>query len=304
MNSLCSMTGFGLARGQAAGWRVGVECRSVNHRALDARVFLPNGAGALEAPVLELVRERVDRGRVEIRIDVQPDGSDVAGTLGVIDEARFIAILRELKELARAHALPHEPTLSDVLTFRCQMENDGSLSLDEGVQQTLMACVEQALDDLVSTRRVEGAGIAADLTAHLDDITGNLQALDAIYPEEQEAFRGRLQDRVRQAMERFEIDEIDLGAGRLAQELVYYGERSDVSEEIQRAQSHLGKLRELFEGGQDAGAVGKTIDFYLQELIRETNTMASKSNSAALTDRAVAMKTSIEKMREQAANVE
>lgn len=312
MSSLCSMTGFGRAQCRVQGCRVQVEVRSVNHRTLDARIILPDEARGLEAKILDEVRRRFHRGRLEGRIELIKDETFTSANLRLIDEARFEAVLRQLKSLAEAHRLSDQtlegagsgPTLSDVLAFSDHLVKsnpDSATSLDEATQTAVLGCVADALDALDAARRREGEGIAKDLNAHLDAIAANLTALEELYPREQASFQGRLEVRVREALERFGVD---LDHGRLAQEMVYYGERSDVSEEIQRAKSHLDKLRHLVEAAHDGEPRGKTIDFYLQELMREANTTASKSNAASLTDRAVAMKVSVEKMREQAANVE
>jgi uncharacterized protein (TIGR00255 family) len=305
MFSLRSMTGFGRARGQVRHWQVDVELRAVNQRGLEARMSLPAECRGLEARIHERIRQRLHRGRVEGRLELTPIDASSARGQKLLAEGRFAAILEQLKHLSRLHGLDAAPTLSDVLRFSEQLIVDdepmAEIALDEETQATIIACVDEALDALIAARLAEGAGIGRDLQRHLDDVEGAIEAIASLYPREQEAFRARLDARLRDCLERFGVD---LDESRLAQEFVLYADRSDVSEELQRARSHVHKLRNLVESRGNVEPVGKTLDFYLQELMREANTTASKSNSAALTDHAVAVKVSVEKMREQVANVE
>jgi uncharacterized protein (TIGR00255 family) len=295
-----SMTGYATASAQADGWVVSVEAKSVNHRGLDMRVSVPRECSWLEPQVAARIRERLERGRVQLSVTLDFDGSARGGEVTYIDESRFMALCRELRELSKASATgPLQ--LRDVLAFRDLLENDSAAQIDRD-NPALERAVGEALDGLVDSRRSEGRGIARDLQSHLDTLAADLDALIELLPAEMEAFRGRLKERVEQAVADFGAGDVD--DEKLAHELAFYADKADVSEELQRARSHIDTLGDLVADQDDEEAVGKTIDFYLQELIRETNTLGSKSSSAAGTDLVISMKATVEKMREQAANIE
>jgi uncharacterized protein (TIGR00255 family) len=328
-----SMTGYATATARAEGWVVSVEARSVNHRGLDTRLTVPRACAWMEPQIARMIRRRVHRGRVELRVELGMDVDAEQPRPGSIDAARFAAICAELRGLAASHELArpreagsaaeHSQTeartearieLSDVLQFRHHFEVTADPEIDRENPAVAQA-VESALAKLVEGREREGRGIARDLGEHLDQLSANLGQLRELLPGELAAFRARLQERVSAAL-------VEFGAGgldeeRLAQELAFYADRSDISEELQRAASHIERLRGLLtadspaaepETSADADSsrepLGKTVDFYLQELIRETNTMGSKSSSARGTDLVIAMKSIVERMREQAANIE
>lgn len=309
--SIYSMTGYATAVDRADGWVVNVHARSVNHRGLDTRFSLPYSLSSSESALGKLVRERFHRGRVELRVELEADHSAAGGSLRFFDAAQFEAVVEELRELGISEGLifANQLKLSDVLAFKHLFERSDGAEIDPE-NPAILSAVERALDELLRARLNEGEGIAQDLRAHLRELELNLGAMAELLPGEADAFRARLAQRVEEAVEAFGAG--DLEPERLAHELAFYADRSDVGEELQRAGSHVERLKELLEPGADASAEagqraeprGKTIDFYLQELIRECNTMGSKSNSARGTDLVIAMKATIERMREQAANVE
>src|SRR5690554_306807 len=309
------MTGYASTSHSAAGWVVNVEARSVNHRGLDARLTLPRACAALEPEILGMIREKMQRGRVEIRVEVVADERSGGATPARVDALRFANICRELRELGVENGLLSDASdleMSDVLVFRQHFEaaENAEVATIDPQNPALRGAIAAALRELVEARRGEGLGIVRDLRAHLEALARNLQALEALLPAELDAFRQRLGARLRDALAEFRAGEVD--QERLAVELVYYADKADICEELQRAQSHLTRVQALLAASshpEDApGALqepcGKALDFYLQELIRETNTMGSKSNSARATDLVIAMKSTIERMREQAANIE
>jgi uncharacterized protein (TIGR00255 family) len=297
------MTGYATSSAQADGWVVSVEARSVNHRGLDMSLSVPRECAWLEPKIAELVRQRMHRGRVQIRVELDL-GADADGVdVHYIDQTRFEAVCAELRELSNNTATG-PLTLGDVMELRHVFENKSVAEIDQD-NDALVTAVESALSVLIDTRESEGEGIAEDLVGHLDSLQENLERLEALLPRELEAFRARLKERVTQAVAEFGAGDLD--DEKLAQELAYYADKSDVSEELQRAKSHVEKLRGILGDAvhqESPEPVGKTIDFYLQELIRETNTMGSKSSSAAGTDIVIEMKSTVERMREQAANIE
>ena len=279
---------------------VDVECRSVNRKRLDVRVHLPGEFGELEPVIRKRAKERVGRGKLDIYVDFEllPGAETEGGRL--FDADRFNAVVRELQELSKKTATG-PVGLGDIVEFRELFERDQPFEVDEH-DEVLHETLQEALDGLVDSRTEEGGGLADDLLGHLDDFAASLGRYRERAPEEIEKLRGRIEQRVRDAVGDFDGAEPD--EQRLAQEIVYHADRADVSEELQRADAHVSTLRELIEESAVDEPVGKEIDFYLQELVREANTLSSKSITSELTEIAVSLKSTVEKMREQAANVE
>jgi uncharacterized protein (TIGR00255 family) len=292
------MTGFGSARVTSQGWAVKVECRSVNHRGLDLRVWAPRDWSWVEPYVQDIVRDYAMRGRVEVRVDVERDTSADAAT-AYIEPGTFSDIADELRKSARGANLEAIPTISDVLTVYLN-QVDGAHEPPEQ-DDVLEGAFHEALAALAASRAEEGERLYETMCGLLDEVASEVEAADELAAGAADEYQERLETRVREALTRFELDEIDERS--ILQEVAIYAERSDVSEEIQRARSHCEKLREVFDS-DTAEPVGKQIDFYLQELMREANTTGSKAGVVELTDRVISMKSAIEKMREQAANIE
>lgn len=291
------MTGFGAARAQVQGWKITVECRSVNHRGLDVRAHLPRAWAPLESDVVGIVQAQLGRGRVEIRLDTEYDRESASARL--IDPQKFSAIASELRELAEANDLERGVRVADVLTFDDVFKSPEIGEIED--HDAILTVVREAVDELVDSRTAEGRKLLVTMHDFVDQIEDDLQSINGRIEPELAAYRGRLIDRMKEALEKFEIDEID--EDRIVQEVAYYADKSDVSEELQRAFSHVGKLREVLNRDDDEPC-GKNIDFYLQEMMREANTTGSKTGSAEITDAVIRIKSTVEKMREQAANIE
>ncbi|MBA2661461.1 MAG: YicC family protein [Bradymonadaceae bacterium] len=299
-----SMTGYGSAQAHSGDWQILVECRSVNHRSLEVRVFIGGGEGRwLEPPAIEAIKASVRRGRVDVRIDLSSSVGAELASAALIDATRFGAVCRELTDLAHKNGLAEPLSMGDLLVYRSCFEH--ALERKQGAcdfDASFVAALEEAVAKLVESRLIEGRGINADLVGHLDAIDEGIATIADRRCDEAEQFRGRLEERLREAAARFRLEGLD--EARLAQELVFYADRSDISEELQRASSHVEKLRGLLNPASSGEPRGKKIDFYLQELNREANTIGSKSNATRLTDSVIDIKSAIEKMREQTANVE
>lgn len=290
-----SMTGFGSAQVALDGWSLSVDCRSVNQKALEAKIYLPRQLSALEPAILDAVKSHLQRGRVDVRIEaIRADASHS----DLVHRERFSQVASQLRELAADHGLA-EVKLSDVLGFRDVLASgDSHTEIDHDlVLQAAHAAVEQ----LVRSREEEGQKLRTKLHELIDTIRSAVDRIEGQGPRVVDEFRTKLEARVREALDRFGVHEID--EQRLLQEVILYADRSDIAEEIQRTRSHLAKLEDLLDTAPDEPC-GKRLDFYLQELFREANTMGSKSSATELTDAVVLIKATIEQMREQAANIE
>jgi uncharacterized protein (TIGR00255 family) len=288
-----SMTGYGRGQWQSESCRITVEIRAVNHRFTDVKI---RGAGvAMEEAIAGKLRQHIERGAITATVRVeQPAGA--APVLDVLAARRAHAALSALaQELGTA-----APTLELVLAQPgvTQRPADVADAGDEQAVAVAARAADLALEALGEMREREGAALHAELaqrTATLGRLAAELERLAVAVPDE---LRARLTSRLRQALVEAggEVD-----AGRLAQEIALLVDRSDITEELVRLRSHLAQLSQLLGS---AGAVGRRLDFVLQEVGRELNTLGSKSPSGEIVHRVVAAKVELEKLREQAQNVE
>ena len=292
---MLSMTGYGRAFAESDGRQMTVEVKSVNHRFLDIAFRLPRNLMFLEDAARRVVGERVSRGHVDVFVTYRNLRTDAR--VVVADEALFNAYADALQQLSAASGggLRDDRTLMtiarmpDVLTVT-EAEEDR-----EAVQALMERALSGALDELVAMRRREGEAMKADLAGRVEAIGRMTEAVEARYPETVAEYTQRLKSAVRELMDG-EVDE-----ARLMMEVAVMADRSAIAEETVRLSSHLAQLRGLFESDQP---VGRRIDFIVQELNREVNTISSKSQDIPITQLTVDMKAEIEKLREQLQNIE
>jgi uncharacterized protein (TIGR00255 family) len=285
------MTGFGRAVvDDAAGQgRLRVEVRSVNHRGLDLKVRAPYPDAFCEAEIGRAVRAAVERGSITVHIR-----EEAAPARGSIDEERARRVYAALDKLRAELGIAEPVSLGAVAAF---MTAGGGGGLEgEALWEALRPAVEQALVELVATRRREGAALADDLRSRLHRLralVGQIRAAAAGLPER---FTRRIEERLAglRGQPGFE-------PGRVAQEAALMAERLDVTEELVRLDTHLGHLDEL---GRAAGSVGRKLDFIVQEVGRELNTIGSKAQDAQVAGLVIDSKAELEKLREQAQNIE
>jgi uncharacterized protein (TIGR00255 family) len=285
------MTGFGRATiddGDGRG-RLRVEIRSVNHRGLDLKVRAPQPDAFCEAEIGRAVRAAVERGSVTVHVR-----EEAAAPRGGIDESRVRHVHGVLERLRIELDMPEPVGLEAIAAF---MSAGGGAGLEgEALWEALRPGVEQALAELVATRRREGASLSQDIQARLARL-GELvvQIRDAAAPLP-ERFSKRLDERLAglRGQPGFE-------PARIAQEAALMAERLDVSEELVRLETHLGHMAEL---ARAQGAVGRKLDFVVQEVGRELNTIGSKAQDAAVGGLVIEGKAELEKLREQAQNIE
>jgi uncharacterized protein (TIGR00255 family) len=288
MTAISSMTAF--ARGDAAG-DAGVaivELRSVNHRYLDCHFKLPEDLRALETRMRETLGGELARGKVDCSLRFQSTRSDTLN----LDESALAAVISASEAVAArlSDSAPLDPIA--LLNFPGVLR--ASEPAADSVQGLALEAFSSALASLSATRRSEGAQLEGLLEQRLDAIDAETSSLRQQLP----ALRDRLRERLTQRLAALAV-EID--TGRLEQELVYHAQKSDVDEELDRLDAHVIAVREALAAG---GPCGRRLDFLMQELQREANTLASKSNDSALTACAVELKVLIEQMREQVQNIE
>jgi uncharacterized protein (TIGR00255 family) len=291
------MTGFG--RGQAAGegFSVSVDLKTVNNRFLDVHLRAGPELAGVESMVRKRVGEQLSRGRVEVAISVDRQ-NEVSYE---VNRPLITGFIEAMRTVQREFNLPGAPDVNLLarLPGALQPVRNGGLT-DEaarGIEEALVA----ALADLNRMREREGEALAAEMRGRLDEIERQIPLVEAVAGDLVEAYRARLQKRISELLARDGLEIVELDQGRLAQEVAYLADRSDITEELARLRSHVTQFRE----GIDSNAeVGKRLDFLLQEFNREANTVLSKSTDATIKEAALAIKTEVEKLREQVQNIE
>lgn len=289
-----SMTGFGRGEAEARGRQWVAEIRCVNHRYLDLKIKLPKGYAGLEEQARKLVAETLTRGRVDVLLTLSGDFSDlrkieINSTLAA-SYRDALAILGKSLEIADNTSLSQLAAYPEVLV-QGQQEED-----IEAATPVMLQALGAALKTCDAMRCQEGEAMARDLEQRLDHFEAVVHTIDQGIPELLQRRQENLNERLQKL-----LDKVQLDPQRLAQEVAILADKTDVTEEIVRLQSHMSQFR-LFLDSEEA--TGRKIDFLLQEFLREVNTMASKINDAAIAHLTVDLKAGLEKMREQVQNLE
>jgi len=294
-----SMTGYAQARAEQNGLALRVSIRSVNHRFLDLHVRLPEGWEPLEPRLRQRVRQHIRRGHVDVTLRIEPTGHVAVQ----VNQALAAAYARAAQELSKEFSTT--PAIDFVALMRLPGVVAGvGMPSEEEVERaaTLVSgCLDDALARLDEMRCIEGAALAADMRGRLQKIAAYAEKIDALAATLRPDYARRLNERLADLLGNTAMD-----PARLAQEAAMLAERSDISEEVARLRSHLGQFDGLLDSDPEAG---KKLDFLLQEMQRESNTMLSKtpgveSQGLAITDLALEVKAEVERLREQMQNVE
>jgi uncharacterized protein (TIGR00255 family) len=288
-----SMTGYGSGRATLGDGHVVLDLRAVNHRYLDVRVRLPSRIQSRTSMVERVIRSRLERGRIDVT--TRFEGQTLPQPTLDIDRAR--AVYQELGSLRDALS-PDEPLPLSLLSCVPDLFVVSRAIDEEALERALAAATDEACDAIIAMRRAEGKALAEELTSQLGDVATHVQALRTELPLMVEGRRTRLRDRLEALLE--DVD-AELQPARLEQEVAVLADRSDIAEELVRLDSHRSQMLELIDDSSEP--VGKRIDFLLQEMARETNTIGSKVQDSAVTTLVIALKTTVEQMREQAQNV-
>ncbi|OPA78574.1 YicC family protein [Paenibacillus selenitireducens] len=291
-----SMTGFGHSAKHFGGYKVQIEMKSVNHRYCETVIRLPREWTCYEDVLKRTVQQRLRRGRIDIFINKEKE-EDVGPSTHVNWPAaenyvQAASALRERFGFTDTLTLYQLMQLPDVLVVR-----DETSLLDEEVEAHLVAGVEEALNGLCEMRAREGQHLAEDTASRVTTLEKTHRELVELAPTVVEEYRARLNQRLEDMLDStFKFDEQKFGM-----EVALFAERSNIDEELTRLKSHLAQCRKLL---QEQEPVGRKLDFLIQEMNREVNTIGSKANHLALVNRVVDMKAELEKIREQVANME
>ncbi|MBV2360952.1 YicC family protein [Thalassococcus sp. CAU 1522] len=293
-----SMTGFASVQGEGLGQRWTWELRGVNGKGLDLRLRLPDGIDGLEAAVRKATSDRLQRGNIQVSLRMQTAEDEGAARLDPVQMVAVLDALAEIEAAAMARGLSLAPsTASQIAGLRGVLRSDPPQADPDALSAALMADYIAALDAFVAMRTREGAALSVILSGQIDEIAGLTDAAEA----ELAARRDDQQARLTAQLSRVLDQGSDMDEGRIAQELALIAVKSDVTEEIDRLRAHVDAARALLT---DRGAVGRKLDFLMQEFNREANTLCSKAGFASLTQIGLSLKTVIDQMREQVQNVE
>ncbi len=291
-----SMTGYGVAERDLPLGKVAVEVRSLNHKYLDISLRFPRGFFILEPKVRDLVKKGVSRGRVDLTMRVDPSVSTVpryrleADTSLAEEYIRLLDVIKEKFGLKGEVTVDHIAGVREIVPF-FEVKGDTELYWEE-----IASVSEQALRTLDESRRKEGEALEADLRKRLEEARKLMEEIKGRTPLVVDAYRERLRERVRALLEGSDFDE-----RRFHQEVAYFAERSDVSEEVIRMESHM---RQFESKLKEEGPAGRGLDFIIQEMNREANTIGAKATDAEIAHKVIELKSELEKMREQAQNIE
>jgi uncharacterized protein (TIGR00255 family) len=296
LGPVASMTGFARAEGEAQGLAWTWELKSVNSKSLDLRFRLPPGFDALEPPLRALLSESLKRGSVNATLGIARAAGAAGLQINRAALAQIVALARELSD--QIEAAP--PSIDGLLALRGVLDS-GEEPPDPAMraqrESALIAGCRKALGDLAAMRRGEGARLAAVLAERLDEIAALVSSAERSAAAQPEAFRARLLSLVATLKEVVPA----IPEERLAQEAALLVAKGDIREELDRLNAHIAATRELLAEG---GAIGRRLDFLCQEFNREANTLCSKSADVELTRIGLALKATIEQLREQVQNIE
>ena len=289
------MTGFGRGAASGENFAVSVEIKTVNNRFLDLNLRLANELQNLEANLKRSIQTRLSRGRVDVFVNYERT-SEIVYELNRPLIAGYISALKRMQE---EFSLAGEPDFNYIARLPNALQPKAE-DLSEEFSNGVESAVNLALDELEKMREVEGESLKNDLNNLLSEIENHLPKIEAESANVADEYLKRLTKRINDLLAKSD-SQIELDGARLAQEVAYLADRSDISEEITRLKSHIEQFRGITNEEKE---VGKRLDFLTQELNREANTIASKTNNLTVKESALQIKSAIEKIREQVQNVE
>lgn len=288
-----SMTGYGKSSSHVNQRNYQVEIKSVNHRYLDVTTRLPKQLSFLEEEIKKKISEVIKRGKVDVIVTFENNSDE--GRSIVINQQIAKLYIEQLKKLAEEEQIESNIEVTEIAKYpdvlNVQMNQEDDILKDE-----LMPVINEALKLLVEMREREGIKIAEDLKIRIKKIGEKILGISQKSTGLIQEYVVKLEGRVKEILQTEEIDK-----SRIAQEVVIYADKSSIEEEITRLKSHISQFRNLLQSNE---AVGKKLDFIIQEMNRETNTIGSKSNCLDITNNVIDIKTELEDIREQIQNIE
>ncbi len=301
---ILSMTGFGKSEGSIQGTRYRVEMKSLNHRYLEIKVRLPRELSSAEIPLRGQLQKELGRGSIELKVERLVDDSDPGATAINIELAR--KYYAELEALRLATGIETRPTIADLL--RCPDLFEGASGAQELSSEDawsgLSPIIREATHSLLSMRSTEGQALGVTLLGSISELRTSIETLRKLREKSASEYPIKLRESIERVMEQFKVArewrEEQFIETRLSQELALLAEKTDVEEELVRFAGHLDHFEKTL---REKGPIGKKLDFLLQELGREINTLGNKAQSMEMSSHVVAVKVKIDQLREQSLNI-
>lgn len=288
-----SMTGYGKGNISENLRNYQVEIKSVNHRYLDISVKMPRVLSYLEEDVKKVISSKVKRGKIDVFVTFE--NSSTEGKEIKINNEIAKMYINQLKQLAEEENILANIEVTEISKYPDVLSVQNTQD-DEQIKKELIEATTIATDKLVQMRQVEGSKMAEDLLKRIEKINQKIEKISELSTGLIEEYVVKLENRIKEILKNQEIDE-----SRLAQEVVIYADKCSIEEEVTRLKSHISQFKELINSDD---AVGKKLDFIIQEMNRETNTIGSKANNLEITNGVIDIKTEIENIREQVQNIE
>jgi TIGR00255 family protein len=289
------MTGFGRAKLEKNDRIYNIEIKSVNHKYSDISVKLPKSLIYVEDKIKKQISLKIARGKIDVFVSFEnysAKGKDI-----IVNEELVKKYLEKFKLLAEQNNLSQEIPVAEIIKLPEVLTIKETEDEEDTIQSELLECLEQAINNFVEMREAEANKIKEDLEARINDVEQSVQKISTYSTRLVEEYVVKLEERIKEILKTDVIDE-----ARLAMEVVLYADKCSVEEELTRLKSHIDQFRTLINSKE--GPVGKKLDFLIQEMNRETNTMGSKSGSLEITNLVVDIKTKLEDIREQIQNIE
>ena len=289
-----SMTGYGKQSLIVEKREYQVEIKSVNHRYLDINVKMPKTLSYLEDAVKKEISEKIKRGKIDVFITFENNSQE--GKNITINKELAKLYIEQLKQLAQEEKISSNIEVMDIakLPDILVVKNDEE---DERIQNELIEVVQGAISKIIEMKNVEGSKIEQDLLQRIDKIENKIMEISAKSTGLIEEYVVKLEKRIKEILKTEELDK-----SRLAQEVVIYADKCSIEEEVTRLKSHIYQFRNLISNNNET--IGKKLDFLIQEMNRETNTIGSKANNLEITNGVIDIKTELEDIREQIQNIE
>lgn len=291
---VCSMTGFGRAQGSVNGTNITVELKSVNSRYFEFNSRLPRGYLFLEDKLKSYLQSRVSRGKIEMYVSIEnTEGNDITVSLnrGYLD-----SYMKALGEMSSVYKIKNKVTTADFIGMNDAFIIGRSEIDEEAMTEAVLSVTAEAVDNFIAMRRTEGEKLSADVLSRVEFILQRVAFVEEKSPETVAAYREKLESKIRELLTDAKIDE-----ARIITETAIYADKVAVAEETVRLRSHIEQLRKMLASDE---AVGRKLDFIVQEMNRETNTIGSKAQNLDIAQTVVDIKAEIEKIREQIQNIE
>ena len=291
-----SMTGFGRAKLEKNNRIYSIEIKSVNHKYSDISIKLPRSLNYLEDSIKKQISSKVARGKIDVFVTFEnysEQGKEVVINEELVKEyMEKFKLLAEKNNLSMNIPVTEITKLPDVLTLKETEEEEDT------IQNELLECLEQAINNFVEMRTIEGNKIKEDLKTRIDKVECDVQKISEYSTRLVQEYVVKLEERIKEILKTEDVDK-----SRLAQEVVIYADKCSIEEEITRLKSHIFQFRNLITSNNEEPK-GKKIDFLIQEMNRETNTIGSKANNLEIVNGVIEIKTQLEDIREQVQNIE